>query len=64
MKDHQTDTSKFLAFRTAYVPELDRALLIAAVDFSYSGMWITEHYALPKEGGVHGAVIRTTYNIV
>jgi hypothetical protein len=64
MDDHQTETSKYTAYRTRYVPELDRGLLVAAVEFSHPGMWIVEHYALPKEGGVHGACIRTSYNTI
>lgn len=62
MNDHQTQTSKYAAYRTRYIPELDRALLIGAVEFSHPGVWIVEHYALPMGGGVHGACIRTSYN--
>lgn len=64
MDDHQTDTSKYSA-AIADMPEFGRSLLVGAVEFSHSGMWITEHFALPAgELPIRGCSVRTHFNVM
>lgn len=63
MDDRQTKTSRYQIAITDYLPEFGRALLIGAVEFSHSGVWIAEHYVIPPEDApIKGCCIRTYFN--
>jgi hypothetical protein len=64
MTDHQTETSRYAACLTDFLPSFGRALLLSAVDFTPTG-WTTEHSLLPPaDAPIKGASIHTSFDPV
>jgi hypothetical protein len=60
VKKYQTETNRFRAHLTDFLPSFGRALLVSAIDFR-DNRWFADHFLLTG-GGAKGASIESSYD--